>query len=635
MGVVELIWNALDADATQVDVRFARNDLEGLEEVRVIDNGHGMSYDDAVEGFGSLGGSWKQTALVSKRDQRALHGRDGSGRFKAARLGSSLRWTTVGEDPEGSGQRKRVTISLRLTDLAHGEISEAEPTDDPTGTTVVVGGLNQPLPGLGGEVPIEKLTSTFGLYLQTYNAHLTFDREEIDPSVLQAHRADYPVPMSGGDDALLTVIEWNKRVGRSLYLCDERATPLAEQPPGIHAPGFEFTAYLQWTGFEGDPNLAAAELGYGQTKEVIESAQDQLREHFKARAADLRREVITEWKREHTYPFEDGDETPAQTAVREVFDVIAVTASSVVNASERPAQRLSLRLIREALEQDPGSLRRVLSDVLDLPQDRLDELSDLLDRTPLTSLIATSREVTNRLEFLAGLQELVLSPDVAKHVKERSQLHRILAAETWVFGDEYALGADDESLTTVLKRHIEILGRDELAEGSAPVTDLEGHTRIVDLMLARSLEQNRNRREHLVVELKAPKVAVGDDEAAQIRKYATAVAGDPRFDTADVKWDFYVISAEIKGSPAVERESDNRPFGQIMNAKGIKVWVLSWADVIEAAEHRLKFVRQHLGYQPDTQRALEYLRVKHEKLLPTALVDSGDDARDPAGPGPG
>lgn len=52
-GVVELIWNALDADATEVEVRFARNELDGLEEIRVTDNGHGMTYEEAVQGFGA------------------------------------------------------------------------------------------------------------------------------------------------------------------------------------------------------------------------------------------------------------------------------------------------------------------------------------------------------------------------------------------------------------------------------------------------------------------------------------------------------------------------------------------------------------------------------------------------------
>lgn len=40
----ELIWNALDADATKVQVEFERNSLTGIEHIIIIDNGHGLDY---------------------------------------------------------------------------------------------------------------------------------------------------------------------------------------------------------------------------------------------------------------------------------------------------------------------------------------------------------------------------------------------------------------------------------------------------------------------------------------------------------------------------------------------------------------------------------------------------------------
>jgi len=305
-----------------------------------------------------------------------------------------------------------------------------------------------------------------------------------------------------------------------------------------------------------------------------------------------------------------------------VFDVVALSASGAVNASEKSGRRLSLRLLREALENDPGSLHKVLGEVLDLKQDRLEELSALLDRTPLTALIATSKEITDRLEFLKGLEELVLG-DVSKHVKERSQLHRVLASETWVFGEEYALAADDNSLTTVLKNHLAILGRDELAQDvSHEVLDAEGSRAIVDLMLARSLSQQRKRREHLVIELKAPKVKVGDEQAQQIKKYADAVAADPRFNTNDVTWDFIIVSGEVTGITDRERRATNTPYGQITDADGLRIWVLTWADVLDDAAHRLKFVRDLLDYQPDAEQALDYLRRTHEKYLPEQMAET-------------
>ena len=593
-GIIELIRNSLDADADKIKIEFGRNDLDGIEDIRVTDDGHGMLPAEIPRLFGQLGDSWKRTAKVSRTKSRALHGRDGRGRFRAAGIGNWIEWRTVAADPDQGGQHVRTVMQLRFADLVHVTVSDPQITDDPTGTMVLMPDLGvKPPAGLEGQTAIDRLTVTFGLALQNYNVHLTYDGREIDPSKLQTNRADIKLPAEG-DDALLTIIEWGRRIDRGLYLCDESGSPLRDLNAGIQAAGFEFTAYLQWTGFANDADLQVVDLDFGERKRLIEAARDELRDHFKLRAKERTREQIEKWKAEKTYPFEGDPKNETEQVVRDVFDVVALSASGVVNASETRSRKLSLALIREALEQDPGSLHRVLRDVLDLPQEQLEELDAILARTPLTALIATSREIANRLDFLKGLEELVLNPQIKRHVKERSQLHRILASETWVFGEEYGLAVDDGSLTTVLKRHIQLLGRDELAEDIGPVTDLEGHDRIVDLMLARSLAQTRNRREHLVIELKRPSVNVSDDEASQIRKYATAVAGDPRFNSVDVQWDFFVVSTDIKGSPAIERESENAPFGQLFNARGIRVWVFTWGEIIDAALHRLKFVQHNL-----------------------------------------
>jgi hypothetical protein len=620
-GIVELIWNGLDADADEVKVEFARNEFDGITEIRVVDDGHGMTVAEAAEAFKKLGGSWKANAPGSRQKNRALHGRDGKGRFRAAGIGNRMRWKTIAADPQDGDRHKLTWVTLDTTNLRHVDISEPEETDESTGTTVFVDAMSKPPRGLGGEAPVQKLTAEFGLGLQNHNAHLIYDREVVDPAADQSNRADYPIAVGGSDDALLTVVEWKRTVHRALYLCDEQGTPLAEQTAGIHAVGFNFTAYVSWTGFTKDNDLEVADLSHGDSKAVLELARDQLREHFSQRSGEKTREQIDEWKDQNVYPFREDPSTPAEEAIRDVFDVVALTASSVVNKSDRSGRRFSLGLLKEALEADPGSLHHVLQEVLDLSSDQIEYLSQLLDRTPLQGLISTTKAISNRLEFLRGLEELVLTPDVSKHVKERSQLHRILANETWVFGEEFALAVDDESLTKVLKAHIDALGRSELAPEE--VRDAEGHRRIVDLMLARSLKQNRNKREHLVIELKAPSVPIGDEELLQINRYATAVATDPRFNTVDVKWDFYVVSTRVTGTALLQQESDGRPYGLVTNAKGVRVWVLTWAEIIEAADHRLKFVKEHLGYQPDEKRALEYLRKTHAKFLPPEIADDG------------
>src|SRR5437588_409737 len=81
-AVAELIWNALDADATKITVDFVDDKLGGMEKIIVTDNGHGIPHADAPTLFANLGGSWKKHGARTKLRNRMLHGQDGRGRFK-------------------------------------------------------------------------------------------------------------------------------------------------------------------------------------------------------------------------------------------------------------------------------------------------------------------------------------------------------------------------------------------------------------------------------------------------------------------------------------------------------------------------------------------------------------------------
>jgi hypothetical protein len=208
---------------------------------------------------------------------------------------------------------------------------------------------------------------------------------------------------------------------------------------------------------------------------------------------------------------------------------------------------------------------------------------------------------------------------------ERSQLHRILANETWVFGEEYALAVDDQSLKEALRRHIAILGREELApeELAPPIEDPSGRKQaILDLMLARSVPQGTRRREHLVVELKRPSVKIGAQEVQQIKDYALAVVRDGRFDKVEVQWDFIVVSTELTGSAADDAKQAGLAPGLVASYEDgrVRVWARTWGELLEDANHRLKYVRDQLEYSPSTQQAFAYLHAKHAEYLPESAA---------------
>ena len=55
---------------------------------------------------------------------------------------------------------------------------------------------------------------------------------------------------------------------------------------------------------------------------------------------------------------------------------------------------------------------------------------------------------------------MLFDSELKKSFKERAQLHRILADNTWVFGEEFALTVDDRSLTEVLRQHLKSAGQE-------------------------------------------------------------------------------------------------------------------------------------------------------------------------------
>ncbi|MDT9702381.1 histidine kinase, partial [Streptomyces sp. P17] len=85
-------------------------------------------------------------------------------------------------------------------------------------------------------------------------------------------------------------------------------------------------------------------------------------------------------------------------------------------------------------------------------------LADLLQDTSLSSIINASKIVSDRIKFVAGLEQLIFN--YKDNLKERTQLHRILAKNTWIFGDAFTLSVDDQSLTEVLRKHVALLDKD-------------------------------------------------------------------------------------------------------------------------------------------------------------------------------
>lgn len=631
-GLCELVWNAFDEDAKTVTITIENGDLGGLELIRVDDDGNGMNQERAREAFSRVGDSWKRMPGTTSDSGRPVHGKHGRGRYAAFSLGEWVNWESCAKQVEGD-ELGTITIKGRRSQLDRFDIDDTLTIGESTGTRVTIGAVTEGAISAFNEPTAlrERLLTEFALHLDRHDDfEIRFLGEVIDPSAVIAVRNNIELKLPDGvpGEATLTIIEWKlTNVERRLYLCQSDGTVTGEMPPGVQAVGAEFTAYVNWDGFVHDAGLLLEGDTQTAPGKVIEASKEALKKYLAGAGRRREAETIRRWVDEGVYPYKGKPSTPVERATRETFNVIAMAASRTVDESKTLSNKaMALTLLKEVFEKDPESLLPILRDFSRLNAARIKEIQDLLERTSLAHLISMGREVGDRIDFIHGLNAVLFDKDTKKYMLERTQLHRILAKETWIFGEEWSITGDDQRLNEVLRNYLDELGLDvELAVGE-PIVREDGSVAIPDLVLGRQLETSENQFKHLVVELKRPNHRLEDKDVTQIRSYASAITNDERFDQPNSSWEFWLVGNETNTAVDEQRSQDNLPYGVVQNSKKYRIVVRTWAEVLGDAEHRMKFVQRSLQYESGHDKGLQSMREKYGDYLPDVALTKEQSA---------
>ncbi len=255
-----------------------------------------------------------------------------------------------------------------------------------------------------------------------------------------------------------------------IFLCSESGVAVDHVKSHVFDRGMTYSAFIRsnyfnpgtYTNFgpgTGDqPGLDNVEDSFAK------EARQMINDINRVEISDIARKAIDTFKEEGIYPYETEPTSPLEVAERQVFDVLAkefIELHPTVREKPTDKKRALLKAIKAAIATGDESLQLILEQVLDLSPSEQIEFRTMLERVPLRNLIRFSRTVTNRLDFITGLEHILFEKDIKKVLKERKELHRILAGELWLFGETYALGTDDAGLRNVLRRHRQILGYDE------------------------------------------------------------------------------------------------------------------------------------------------------------------------------
>ena len=627
-SLMELLWNALDADASEIRVEFKHTTLGGYEYITIKDNGHGLTYEKAQDVFSRLGGSEKKTKTQSPTG-RQYHGKEGKGRYKGLALGDFVKFTSTFQS---NGSLSEFNITLDRNHLSRTEISDLKQLkkgEGITGFKVEIENINNK--NADNALRLEnrnELEEKFASYWISYPGFkIYFNDNELQFASLIKNSEEVEIKVDKEGliyKFTIKVIEWNFDNKKKTYLCNAQGIPFLETNLGIRSSipisVFIQSIYIEKLQRENTLDLFEAdEILLG----VLKASKDFAREYIRKRLHEYSREFIQDLKQKGIYPYKEPAENLIEESKRQVFDIVALQIHEHLpsfNDQDDRNKKLTLSLVSEALENDSKNLRKILNEIIELPEEQREDLAELLESTSLSNIIDTMTEIKNRLNFLNGLEQIIYEKDLNKHFLERKHLHKIIIEETWLFGDEYTYGVDDLTLKNVLKAYLKDSLKREDFEDIVNSEDNSQLETIPDVCLWQQYSLGTAGKENLVIELKRPSLNAGMTEMGQIMSYASSVALDKRFPKDKTRWKFLLITKDIKKELEPQLKQKNRKFGHVSEGENFDVFVLTWGDIISEAKQRHEFIKEKLNLNlQDNEEGLKYLKIKYKQYLPNEI----------------
>ena len=613
-AIGELVTNAFDAQANIVNITINENELKGIASVSISDNGKGMTLSEIQNRFAKV--------AVLPDGKNDLHfGKFGVGRFAVYRIGSYSEWTTISEQKNSDKVRYKFSLSKDDSNQLKVEEEKASQTDI-TGTTIIVKNiLASEDANLSPERLRNDLISQFCSYLlgnpekkiciQDDPLDVNAQIEEREKETIQASKT---IPAQADVSHLILKKPVDKsRFPAQLLFSSKGRTVAHVQPevvPSNNYLGIVECSYLEKIISANRESIIELDGTFSTLKnEALKRVQVYGEKYWKRK----RHTFIEIARKEDYYPYKNAPTTSIQSAKQAVYDVVLEKVNEKINLEgmTKKQQAAIFQLLNRALENE--NLLDVLQQIAALSDDDIEKFKNVLEKTTIESIIHLSHEVTSRLEFLDFLHELIYG-ETRKYLKERSQLHKIIEAHTWMFDSKYHLATSDKSFRTIVQRLRTKAGLPDLS--TEEINQINGIEDIPDLFLAAQRDYPVGiKHQHLLIELKAPKVNLGREEVDQVRRYADIILESDEFDKKSAHWDICLVSSGIKKEIEKDRQQKGKRLGVLYEWENMTVWAFKWSEIITSAREEMTLVSQHLEKKSQELSVSDYLKDNYPEIF--------------------
>lgn len=608
-AIFELVWNGLDANATNVDITLHKNTIDSVDAVSVLDNGDGIDFRNSKDNFGKFNDS-------SKKEDAAQHGSHGRGRLAFHRLSHHASWHT-------KSKQGLASISIKGANIKHYEGTEIQPESIhsalkkiPSGTYVELTNVYESLPEFNKLQ--EHFSTEFGWYLAlNQNRNVSINGSKVTVPSHEIRHEKVSIDNSVFD---VKIIRWDEKPTSEqsyTYLLNSLGTIVYKQLSSFNKkPNFFTSIFIQspWADnfISGGENIltpSAKTTDSSEWKNLIKLVNEftqRVYEDYLRRYVD---DEIERYVKEGIFPEYSGiNQEYANWRMENTKLVVkAVYAAdpAVFNNLNKKQKKVIVRLLDKlAISNENDSLFEVLNSVLELDEKSLNLFAEQLKKTQLQNIISTIEVLEQRQAAVHKMRELVNVH--YKEVLETPDLQKIIESNTWLFGHRYeTLGAEEDTFTNISKNL-----RDEIKDiNLIEIADLEdeaiieGANRQSDLFLARKILSYDSFGQPIfrciLIEIKRPSIALNVKHLQQLDAYAGIIKRYPEFSADNMHFDLILVGRKISSA---DTEIKSRMQGQISKGEmglvsddpRMKRYVLNWYTLLNSFELSNDFLLKHL-----------------------------------------
>jgi hypothetical protein len=609
----EYIWNSFDAGASNIKLSYntPNQGIGSVSNIKISDNGNGWDFSNInTKTFLS------STKSDAKEKNKSLPmGQFGRGRY-------AFIW--IAEEIQITSKNQRITLKHNT------EIDTPVQIENGIGTEIdFIGAYSILSDSLTSYEELgNQLLTEFGWFLtqnQSYSIDVNgspIQENQIIKEEIKLVKDDFPEELREEIDNNIEVriVLWSEkpREFSKFYFLDNNGKEIYKENSGLNKKNDNFwhSVYVTSSLFKiseskDDENKEQKSFDFGDKKKsrLQRKVKDFLKSYLinvirKPYLTEQSEYLLQDLKAENLIPelseFGIYDEESYDDLIKAIYTISPSLFSGKSDSEKRFICATFAGLLSN---QDDILIVKLLEQLQELTAEEQKDLLDILNRTSLSNVVKTIKEIDHRLDVTDKLKVLISEHE--KETLEVKHIQKILDDNFWLFGEQFRLFSSTEgALKKVLLNYAK-----EVLEIEDP--ELVGSpTGEVDLFLTKNESIGEAKQLNVIIELKRASKKLGKTQYDQIESYMESIRKESLCNGENQYWEFYLIGKDydshIEDKIDSAKNHGQKDRGLCYNIKDgkFKIYVRKWSDILEVEwGTKMKYLKEKLEIQSKQKKS--------------------------------